>query len=113
VPAGDDFANTVRSVVIGALAAGDATIEHAAVRLGLGTRSIQRRLQATGTSFSQVVEDARRELARRYLGDPAITITEAAFLLGYSELSAFSRAFRRWTGQTAADFRRDSLGLRV
>ncbi|MEO8699383.1 MAG: AraC family transcriptional regulator [Kofleriaceae bacterium] len=109
VPAGGDFAASIRAIVIELLAAGDATIERSADRLGMAARSVQRRLADAGTSFSQVVEAVRRELAERYLADPAISVTEAAFLLGYSELSAFSRAFRRWNGQSAADFRRKSL----
>jgi AraC-like DNA-binding protein len=67
---------------------------------------VQRRLAADELSFKAVVDETRLALAERYLADPALSLTETAFLLGYSDLSAFSRAFRRWTGRTALEFRR-------
>jgi AraC-like DNA-binding protein len=80
------------------------SIEHVAKRLGVPPRSLQRRLKDEGTSF-QVVRDAtRKELAQRYL-DARMSIAEISFLLGFSEPSAFFRAFKRWTGLTPAGAR--------
>jgi AraC-like DNA-binding protein len=107
MPRGGDVADEVRAAVIAAIGAGDPTIDAVAARLGTSPRSVQRRLQsAGGRSFMAIVDETRLALAERYLGDPSLTLTETAFLLGYSDLSAFSRAFRRWTGTTAQEFRR-------
>ena len=75
-------------------------------RLGLGERTLQRRLQRDGTSFAALLDEIRAQLARSYLGDPRLAIFEVAYLLGYSEPSAFNRAFRRWTGQSPRRWRR-------
>jgi AraC-like DNA-binding protein len=82
-----------------------ATIEAVAKRLGLTARSLQRRLKDEGASFQGVREDVRRELAERYLSDN-LSIAEISFLLGFSEPSAFFRAFKRWTGTTPLEARR-------
>jgi AraC-like DNA-binding protein len=63
------------------------------------SRSLQRRLRDEGTSFNAVREQTRRELATRYLDDK-LSIAEISFLLGFSEPSAFFRAYKRWTGET-------------
>ena len=105
MPSADDFVGNVRRLVVANLSSDEVAIEDIAARVGLSARSLQRRLQESGSSFKDVVDEARLALARRYLEDPKLTLTEAAYLLGYSELSAFSRAFRRWTGTTAAAYR--------
>lgn len=89
-----------------ALRSGDATVEQIAMDLGTSARTLQRRLQEGGRSFTDVVAQVRLALSRRYLRDPRMSLTDVAMLLGYSELSAFSRAFRRWTGRSARDYRR-------
>jgi len=67
--------------------------------VALSARTLQRRLAEQGTTFQEVVDEVRRELARKYLQDRALGVTEVAYLLGFSELSAFDRAHRRWTGK--------------
>jgi len=89
----------VKRVLREALRSDDANVEHVAKQLGLTTRSLQRRLKDEQTSFQLVREDVRRELATRYLDDN-LSIAEISFLLGFSEPSAFFRAFKRWTGLT-------------
>jgi AraC-like DNA-binding protein len=79
--------------------------------LGLSERTLQRRLRDEGTTFGALVDDVRLELARMYLGDPELAIFEVAFLLGYSEPSAFNRAFRRWTGASPSEHRRATGAL--
>ena len=96
----------VRRVVALSLRSGEVTIDRVATRLGTSARTIQRRLQDRGHSFKDLVAATRIELSRRYLENTSMSLTDAAFLLGYSELSAFSRAFRRWTGISALEFRR-------
>jgi len=96
----------VRHLLAGALADGDATLAAMAARLRMSERSLQRRLADEGVSFDAVLDDLRRELALRYLAAPSVAIAEVAYLLGYSEPSAFHRAFKRWTGVTPAEARR-------
>ena len=69
-------------------------------------RSLQRKLQAEGVSFRDVVDEARHKLAVVYLGDQNLSLTDVACLLGYSEAAAFTRAFKRWTGQAPSQARR-------
>ncbi len=88
-----------------ALRSDDGNVEHVARQLGLTSRSLQRRLKDEGTSFQLVREQVRRELAQRYLDDK-LAISEISFLLGFSEPSAFFRAFKRWTGTTPIEARR-------
>ncbi|HEY1957282.1 MAG TPA: AraC family transcriptional regulator [Polyangiaceae bacterium] len=97
----------VRRALATALQSDDAQLDVVAKRLGTTGRSLQRRLKDEGTSFQAVRETMRRELADRYLGE-GLTFAEISFLLGFSEPSAFFRAFKRWTGLTPFE-RRASL----
>ena len=106
----------VRRVLAPAFRSNDAQIDRVARKLGLTARSLQRRLKDEGSSFQEIREGAKRVLAQRYLDDD-LAITEISFLLGFSEPSAFFRAFKRWTGLTPIESRtmrraavRDSSG---
>jgi AraC-like DNA-binding protein len=94
----------VERVLRAALRSDDGDIDPVARRLGLTARSLQRRLKEEGTSFKEVREHVRHELAMRYL-DEDLAISEVSFLLGFSEPSAFFRAFKRWTGATPLENR--------
>jgi AraC-like DNA-binding protein len=72
----------------------------------MSARTPQRRLREAGQSFSSVLDAVRHEAALRYLAEPQLTVSEIAFALGFAEPGAFHRAFRRWTGQPPAVFRR-------
>jgi AraC-like DNA-binding protein len=98
----------VRRALQPALSTDDAQLGAVAKRLGVTGRSLQRRLKDEGTSFQALREAMRRELADRYLGD-GLSFSEISFLLGFSEPSAFFRAFKRWTGLTPFE-RRERLG---
>ncbi|OKH41731.1 AraC family transcriptional regulator [Calothrix sp. HK-06] len=76
------------------------SIEEIARILTISVRNLQRELQTEGTSYQQLLDETRKELALRYLKKPNTSIHDVAFLLGFSEPSAFHRAFKRWTGQT-------------
>jgi AraC-like DNA-binding protein len=89
----------VRRALRAALMSDDAQLDTVAKRLGMTGRSLQRRLKDDGTSFQIVRDEMRRELADRYMGD-GMSFAEISFLLGFSEPSAFFRAFKRWTGLT-------------
>jgi AraC-like DNA-binding protein len=73
--------------------------------LGTSQRTFARRLAAEGLTFSSVLEDLRSDLAERYLADKHLSISEIAWLLGYREVSAFTHAFKRWTGATPREAR--------
>jgi AraC-like DNA-binding protein len=76
------------------------TLDEVAAELAMSARSVQRALRAEGTSYQLLLDDVRRELAVRHLAVRGTSAAEVAFLTGFSEPSAFSRAFRRWTGST-------------
>ena len=73
--------------------------------LHVSNRTLQRKLKDEGTSFMDLLQDTRLQLARKYLSHPNRSVVETAYLLGFSEPSTFSRAFKRWTGVAPADFR--------
>jgi len=98
-------ANRIRRIVVTQLGEGSVSLASVARGLKMSERSLQRRLAADGVTFDALVEAVRRELALRYLGDRSLAIGEVAYLLGYSEPSAFHRAFKRWTGSTPTEAR--------
>ena len=80
-------------------------LQTVAKELGMGERTLQRRITDEGTSFRQILTDTRRELVHEYLGDLSVEITEAAFLVGFEDPNSFYRAFRSWEGKTPAEWR--------
>jgi AraC-like DNA-binding protein len=74
--------------------------------LGMSARTLQRRLAAAGLTYVSLVAQARGDMARRMLGDPAPKIGDIARAVGYSDAGHFTRAFLRWTGLTPREFRR-------
>jgi AraC-like DNA-binding protein len=82
------------------------SVAHVARTLHVSVRTLQRKLAVSGTTFRQVSEMVRGQLAEEYLGDPTVGIAEVAFLLGFSDQSSFNRAFRRWTGKSPGRWRR-------
>lgn len=79
--------------------------------MAMSARNLQRVLSEEGTSYQAVLDHARRELAERHLATPQGSAAEVAFLLGFADASAFTRAFRRWTGTTPGAWRRERLAL--
>ena len=92
--------NRLRTWLADQLADGEPTEEGAAQALGMSLRSLQRRLQEEGTTYREILDSTRQEIARTYLEKRRASVTEIAFLLGFSDSNSFSRAFRRWTGQS-------------
>jgi AraC-like DNA-binding protein len=90
----------VENVIAALLPHGRARLENVAQRLRITPRTLRRKLAAEGVSFASLLEDLRRALAKHYLAEPHLSISRIAWLLGYTEVSAFSHAFRRWTGRT-------------
>ena len=79
--------------------------------LGLSVRSLHRRLAQDGLSFRMLTEETRKELAEGLLRDERYSLSEIAFLTGFSEQSAFNRAFKRWIGRSPAQHRKLLSGL--
>lgn len=94
-----------RQVVCRLLPRGEPKREAVAQALHLSQRTLQRRLQEEGSSFQQLLDDARRELAEQYLAQPNLTLLEVAYLLGFADPSNFFRAFRRWFDMTPGEYR--------
>lgn len=105
VPRAESVVDRARQVVAELLRSGDATLDTVAKRLGMARRTLQRKLKAESYSFQALLDEVRCALAKRYLEDRTIAVEETAFLVGFSEPSAFNRAFKRWTGATPSDFR--------
>jgi AraC-like DNA-binding protein len=100
------FAEQVRRAIWKHLSDGPPTLQQAASALGVSLRTLQRRLREEGTSFAEVLDEFRREMAISLLRDRSLAVYEVAFLLGYSDPSTFYRAFRRWEGVPPQEFRR-------
>jgi AraC-like DNA-binding protein len=102
----------VRQIAIRELFDGKPTVSGAASALRMSTRTLAGRLEREGTTFSALVDEMRRELALRYLGDPHLSPTEISFRLGFSHVESFYRAFKRWTGETPVVYRRERRGAK-
>jgi AraC-like DNA-binding protein len=100
------FSARVREHIIDALRAGAATPEDVCSHMKISERTLRRKLQDEGNTFSSLLGEVRREFASRHLNDPDVSITEAAFLLGFSDSRAFQRAFRKWYGVSPSEYRR-------
>lgn len=96
----DDLVTRAKTAIAEELPSGSPTDEAIARSLFMSPRTLNRKLSAVGTNYSQLLEAVRRELAEQYVANPSMTLSEISFLLGFSEQSAFSRAFRRWKGQS-------------
>lgn len=81
---------------------GEASMDEVASALGQSRQTLYRNLRAEGVTFAQVLDDLRRRLALDYLESKRVSVNETAFLVGFSDRSAFSRAFKRWTGKGPA-----------
>jgi AraC-like DNA-binding protein len=106
IPPKDSIATRVQYRLLNNLPAGEVTAVSIARELGLSERTLHRRLRTENTSFAQILDATRGELAKSLLTEPAIGIGEIGFLLGFSEPSAFYRFFRRWAGSTPLAYRR-------
>jgi len=97
----------VEDYVRGALPSGLCSIELCAKKMGSSVRTLQANLAEHGLKFSDILEQQRIELGKLYLEQPERTLDEVAALLGYSEQSSFGRAFKRWTGLTPQQYRKE------
>jgi AraC-like DNA-binding protein len=105
----NDVTMRVKSKLIERLPGGKVSEEGIASSINVSQRSLQRKLRKQGMSFTQLLENTRRELSLQYVRDPQHSLHEVAFLLGFAEPGNFSRAFKRWYGRSPSQFRQDSL----
>lgn len=106
LPSGEGVADHARRLLARELEAGRPTASAVGRGLGMSVRTLHRKLQAEDTSLRALRDEVRRDLARVYLSE-RLPINEVAFLLGYSEASAFHRSFKRWTGLTPARYQQE------
>lgn len=95
-----------RRATLDAFQRGLPEIQQIAKSTGMSEAEIRKELTLRGTSFRGFIDDLRRTLAISYIRDPALELVDIAYLLGFSEQSAFQRAFKRWTGMTPGEYRR-------
>jgi AraC-like DNA-binding protein len=109
---GDDFPEQVRSVLRSTLVTGHAKADQVAALFSMHARTLNRRLNVFGIGFQELVDEGRFEIARQMLEDSAMPVSQIAAMLDYADASAFTRAFRRWSGTTPARWRatRDRAG---
>lgn len=100
----DTLAFRVKGSILEHMKADAPSIDIIASELAMSVRSLQQGLSSEGTKFSTVLQEARCELAKRYLQEKRVGNAEIAYLLGYSEVSVFSRSFKKWTGLTPSDY---------
>ena len=100
-----DVTMQVRAKLVERLPSGQVTEEEIADSIHISQRSLQRKLKQQGSSFTQLLENTRSELGLQYVRDPQRSFNEIAVLLGFSEPSNFSRAFKRWYGKSPSQYR--------
>ncbi|WP_374317485.1 AraC family transcriptional regulator ligand-binding domain-containing protein [Aquabacterium sp.] len=105
LPDPDAYDQAVQRLLLRMLPDGQLTAERLARSMGQSVRTLERRLSDRGLSWQALLDRTREQLARQYLQDPHLSLSEIALLLGYSEQSNFARAFKRWTGASPRHFR--------
>jgi len=100
----DPMVTKLRQCIVEALPSGDISIQQVSRDVGMSVRSLQRYLSDKGGTFSGLIGDIRAAIAKTYLAQKKLPITEIAFLLGYSDTASFSRAFKAWTDMTPRQY---------
>jgi len=107
-----DVRTRVRALLLQELSSGDVTKERIAAKLSMSPRTLQVKLAQCNTTFHDIVNQTREALARGYIESSVMSVTEIAFTLGFADTSAFSRAFRRWTGRSPRGYLAELRGER-
>jgi len=104
-----DIINQVKAAIFELLGSGNVTAEDIANKLHITSRTLRRRLDEEGASYGGILKDLRQELAMQYIRDASMALTEISYLLGFSQPSSLSRAFRLWTGKSPTEIRQEAL----
>lgn len=107
LPGSDKLTDRVHRLVMGQLAGRDLNVDRIAKQLRVSRRTLHRRLREEGITFKQLADDVRRSLALRYLEKGELGMGEISFLLGFSGVTAFYRAFHRWEGRTPLQYQKE------
>ncbi|WP_339513830.1 AraC family transcriptional regulator [Pseudomonas sp. RL_15y_Pfl2_60] len=102
---GNSVLDQARLQLVKHLSQGAPELAQIAEQLAMSPRTLQRRLSEAGLSFNQLLEQTRKHMVLEYLADPALELSEIAYLVGFSEAGSLARAFRRWTGQSPHEYR--------
>ena len=105
------IAQQVERIVLELLPSGEASEQTIAASLNMSGRSMQRRLSEEGTSFSHIVQATRETMSGQYIRENKLSLSEIAYLLGFSEQANFSRAFKRWYQCSPSDYRKEVLKI--
>ena len=108
----DDVIARLRALLVELLPSGECSKETVAARLNMSDRSLQSRLATRGTSYRALLNETRRELAEQYIRQGLHSVSEVTYLLGFADVSSFSRAFRSWEGLSPSEYKDQSLGRR-
>lgn len=106
LPQSENFLDNVRQIIYKNLTVGNFSLNEISKQMGYTPRTLQRKFKEAGLSYQTLLDEIRQELSYCYLREGQISTSEIGFLLGFSEASAFHRAFRRWTGKTPGEYRR-------
>jgi len=106
----NDIINRVKTAILENLGQGSVTETTIAQALHMSARNLNRKLSAENTSFKALLLEIRSGLASQYINDATLTLTEISYQLGFSEISSFSRAYKRWTGQSPSEARKEYMG---
>jgi AraC-like DNA-binding protein len=104
-----DILTQVRASFVELLPSGECSKDKVADRLNMSERTLQNKLNERNTTYRDLLNEIRQELAEQYMSQGVHSVSEVAYLVGFSEISSFSRAFRAWTGQSPSDFRKKYL----
>jgi AraC-like DNA-binding protein len=105
-----DIITRVKQIIIQTLSSGSCNKQRVASEMAMSPSALQQKLAHLDSSFQNLLNQVRQSLALAYMEQARVSITEMSFLLGFSDTSSFTRAFRRWTGQSPRDYRRE-LGM--
>lgn len=106
--AAETLRGQIEHILLPILHKGDVSMEKVAEKLGLSRPTLYRKLKADGDAFDEIVDDLRQTMAIQYLEGGKASVNEVAYLVGFSETSSFSRAFKRWTGKAPSEWREGS-----
>ena len=101
----NNITSQVKAKLLDMLPSGNFTEEDVIQSLHLSQRTLQRKLKDEGTTYKELLDETRKELAKEYVNDTSLSFSEITYLLGFSEQSNFTRAFKRWQGQSPSAYR--------